>query len=126
VDLLRVVAAAASPPRPADVGSHHSFVGTGMSVAEPQGNGGPAHGLFHAGFWHLGVGPSQAEPVPAVPPKRVVAEWLPWVPLEGDRPPWVVQHRVVLTRVDAILGPVDQKAVLAVVAVPVLLLAIEG
>jgi len=126
VDLLSVVTAAAAPPRPTDVGSHHSLVGTGMSVAEPQGNGGAAHGLFHTGFWHLGVGPSQAEPVPPVPPERVVAQWLAWVPFEGDGPPRVIQHRVVLTRFNTILGPVDEKAVLAIVAVLVLLLTIEG
>lgn len=126
MDLLGVVTAAAAPPRPTDVGTHHSLVGTGVSVAEPQGNGGPAHGLLHAGFWHLGVEPSQAESVPPVPPERVVAQWLTWVPLEGDGPPGVVQHRVVLTRVNTVLGPVDEKAVLAIVAVLVLLLTIEG
>jgi len=126
VDLVSVVTAAAAPPRPTDVGSHYSLIGTGVSVAEPQRNGGPAHGLFHTGFWHLGIDPSQAKPVPAVPPERVVAEWLLWVPFEGDGPPRVVQHRVVLTRVNAILGPVDEKAVLPIVAVLVLLLTIEG
>jgi len=126
VDLLGVVTAAAAPPPPADVASHHSLVGTGMSVAEPQGNGGPTHGLLHAGFWHLGIAPSQAEPVPPVPPEGVVAEWLAWVPFEGDAPPWVIQQRVVLTRVNTVLGPVDEKAVLTIVAVLVLLLTVES
>merc|ERR1711970_736117 len=126
MDLVSVVTAAAAPPPPTDVASYDSFVGTGMSVAEPQRNGGPAHGLFHTGFWHLGIDPSQAKPVPPVPPERVVADWLLWVPFEGDRPPWVIQHRVVVTRVNTILGPVDEKAVLSIVAVPVLLLTVEG
>lgn len=126
MDLVSVVTAAAALPCPTDVGSCYSLIGTGMSVAEPQRSGGPAHGLLHTGFWHLGIDPSQAKPVPPVPPKRVVAEWRFWVPFEGDRPPRVVQHRVVITRVNTILGPVDEKAVLPIVAVLVLLLTIEG